>query len=213
MQKHAAALLLPRIQTRPRLHLATEGPIMRAGWLGIVPAATMAFGCGRVTEVDNTDGGAAPSQAGGNDASGQTDAGQPGAGAAQLCPGLYRDDLPVYELDSYSGSTEGLCPAPEALCCSCLPERPQMVVYGYPPGERKVACEFAWYVWNPGAGDPSCGWHLTDSAEGFEQVLQCRICVSDSDCKGIPDGEARCTRRIANLMVCEYESEDAGLES
>jgi hypothetical protein len=193
------------------------------GFVAILLVAVVACGCEKSSSSnedagananpsDRNDGGRNGATGGAMDASEQTDTGQSGADAAQLCPGLYRDDLPEYQLDSYTGSTEGLCPAPEALCCSCFPERPQGFIFGAPPGQTQIVCEFAWYVWDTGAGDPSCGWRLTPLAESVENIVHCRICVNDSDCSGLPGGEARCTKRIANLMVCDYESEDAGQE-
>jgi hypothetical protein len=124
-----------------------------------------------------------------------------GAGSADHCA--------AYDLDSYDGDTDGLCDAAEVKACDfelCGDYGAALSVLCAPD---KSGC-----IWAAGVctSQTECGWVDCDVArddefcEGLEEMVDDvkesggpERCVSDADCSA----PATCSRRIANMMVCD----------
>jgi hypothetical protein len=114
-----------------------------------------------------------------------------------------------YDLESYSGSTDGLCPAEQVSHCDC-DEGAALPIICAPD---KSAC-----VYQPGVCEPSvdCGWHDCNrpADDEFCESMQSEIqsvldgnsatqCVRDADCAGT----TLCIQRIYNMMFCAEPDE------
>lgn len=115
------------------------------------------------------------------------------------------DACPPYDLKSYDGSTDGLCPAGENTGCFCFELTQGGSVECDPKG---AGCVFL------GGHCERCGWldcmEYTDACAAVyseEYIKDAQTspwkaaCVSDSDCAPSVTGEY-CNLRIGNRMFC-----------
>jgi hypothetical protein len=110
-----------------------------------------------------------------------------------------------YDLTSYTGSTDGLCPASQVSHCDC--DEGQAVIIVCAPD--KSACLPQNGVCEP---EVDCGWHqcgfepedefcaslAEEVAAADENLTGPTACVRDIDCAA-PE---LCVRRIYNMMFC-----------
>jgi hypothetical protein len=114
-----------------------------------------------------------------------------------------------YDLASYTGSREGLCPASQVTHCGCDEGQATVVVCA----PDASACVVQNGVCEP---EVDCGWYscdgtfpheppsedfcesMSDQIETASEGIRPRRCVRDSDCAS-PE---LCIRRIYNVMFC-----------
>lgn len=106
-----------------------------------------------------------------------------------------------YDLPSYDGATDDLCPAREVNHCDC--DAGAEIFYICSENTRQCITQGA------NCGGPYCGWRrcdLRDEPDAFcesladqmpEHFLAPRACTRDADCDG-----GLCNVRFDNLMVC-----------
>ncbi len=115
------------------------------------------------------------------------------------------DACPPYDLKSYDGSTDGLCPAEENTGCFCFELTQGGDVECDPTG---AGCAYI------ASNCDRCGWlscftftpacAAVYSEQHIEQVKNGPLsvpCIRDKDCAPTVTGEY-CTRRIGNRMFC-----------
>jgi hypothetical protein len=189
------------------------------GLLAVLPVVSVACGDDdddgeQAGGTGGTAGSSSDAGAGGEDESaGGTGASTGGMGGIESSAGRGGEAggdscVREYDLDSYDGDTEGLCDAAEVNRCDnrCGDIGEAITVLCAPDRSGCI------YQSNICADGPECGWIdcwdsssnevCADLEETIEEVKDQEgptQCVRDSDC----GAEATCSRRIANLMVCD----------
>lgn len=105
-----------------------------------------------------------------------------------------------YDLASYDGGVEGLCPVEDAFICGL--DAGAAITAACAPGGGCCAFTSTEVPWR-------CGWEGCDESSDecvSDDELCAGICVSDSECQPT---EA-CTHRIGNLMFCAPKASASG---
>jgi Raf kinase inhibitor-like YbhB/YbcL family protein len=131
---------------------------MRAGWLGIVVAASLAFGCSRETESDDSAGPPAPGQDGGSGTVGSAGqaggGGTAGDGGASTSGGSSASDGGVFALSSSAIAPGGTFPTDNT--CGGLDQSPPLAWTAGPAGTQSYGIIlydisvniYHWAVWD-----------------------------------------------------------------